>query len=245
MSGLCPFARHRIIPPGSNDPAIRPRVAILHVDAGNATSLYDYFRHRSGGIESHFHVQADGGLEQYRDIYHQADANHHANDFAVSIETQGYGAGEWTDAQLATIKRLLVWLNSEAGIPLVKCPRWDGAGVGYHIQFGSPGWWTPVAKSCPGPDRVRQFHDVLVPWMSAGATPQPTQQEDDMPYTDWPEKDRKALATDVAKAVAELTFPAPWNDKGDRKRVSLPRYLRAIWQQASRDSQGGDASPRS
>lgn len=174
MSGLCPFARHLIIPPGDNDPRIRPRLAILHVDAGNAESLHDYFRDRSGGVESHFHVRRDGVLEQYRGIYDQADANNLANDFAVSIETQGFGAGEWTAEQLATIKRLLLWLNAEAGIPLAKCRKWDGSGVGYHVQFGAPGPWTPVAKSCPGPDRVRQYNDVLVPWLNTNP------QEDDM-----------------------------------------------------------------
>lgn len=165
MSGLCPFAAHKGIRPGSNDPRIKPRVAILHVDAGNAFSLYDYFRHRSGGIESHFHVRADGVIEQYRSIYWQADANLDANDFAVSIETQGYGAGRWNDKQLDSIKRLLLWLHDEAGIPLRKVRRWNGSGVGYHTLFGSPSHWTPVAKSCPGPDRIRQFDEVLVPWM--------------------------------------------------------------------------------
>lgn len=165
-NGLCPFAIHRIIPPGSNDPRITPRVAILHVDAGDAESLYDFFKNRSGGIESHFHVRKDGKIEQYRDIYHQADANRDANDFAVSIETQGLGAGEWNEAQLDSIKRLLLWLRDEAGIPLRQIERWNGSGVGYHTLFGAPSHWTPVAKSCPGEDRKRQFHNVLVPWMN-------------------------------------------------------------------------------
>lgn len=165
MLGICPFATKRLIPAGSNDPKIKPRVAILHVDAGNADSLYDFFKNRSGGIESHFHIKKTGVIEQYRDIYHQADANRDANDFAVSIETQGLGAGQWNASQMASIQRLLLWLNVEAGIPLVRCTRWDGEGVGYHTLFGSPSHWTPVAKSCPGPDRIRQFHAVIVPWM--------------------------------------------------------------------------------
>lgn len=168
--GLCPFADHLLIPPGPNDPPIRPRTAILHVDAGNAASLFRFFSRRSGGIESHFHIRKDGRIEQYRNIYWQADANHRANDFAVSIETQGRGSGVWTSAQLAAIRRLLLWLNEEAGIPLVKCPRWDAAGVGYHVQFGAPGPWTPVAKSCPGPNRIKQFNSVLVPWMQEHVT---------------------------------------------------------------------------
>lgn len=193
---VCPFAKHLLIPPGSSDPRITPRVAILHVDAGDAESLYTYFRDRSGGIESHFHVRKDGIIEQYRDTAWQADANHMANDFAVSIETQGLGEGEWNAAQLDSIKRLLLWLNEAHGIPLVKCPTWDGAGIGYHIQFGTPGAWTPVAKSCPGPDRIRQFHDVLVPWMASNPT-----EGDDMPFTDWPQADQDALVSAVVSGI--------------------------------------------
>ena len=163
--GIYPHALQLLIAPGSNDPAITPRVAILHVDAGNASSLFSYFKYRSGGIESHFFVRSDGVVEQYRNIFWQADANLDANDFAVSIETQGYGSGKWNDKQLASIKALLIWLNGEAGIPLHQVGKWDGEGVGYHTLFGAPSHWTPVAKSCPGPSRKVQFHGVLVPWM--------------------------------------------------------------------------------
>lgn len=166
-AGFAPFAIDRNIPPGANDPPITPRVAILHVDAGNAASLYEYFGKASGGIESHFYVKRNGLIEQYRSIYREADANYRANPFAVSIETQGYADGTWTAAQIEGINRILVWLHTEAGIPLVKCPKWDGAGVGYHIQFGSPGKWTDKAKSCPGPDRIKQFNNVIVPGLVA------------------------------------------------------------------------------
>jgi N-acetyl-anhydromuramyl-L-alanine amidase AmpD len=168
---LCPFAVHLLIPPGSSDPAIKPRVAVLHVDAGGASSLFSYFRDRSGGIESHFHIRWDGTIEQYRDTGFQADANLKANDFAVSIETQGFGNGKWTPAQLASIKRLLLWLKEEHGIPLVRCSGPFGAGVGYHTMWGSPSDWTPVAKSCPGPNRIAQFDSDIVPWMESVSTP--------------------------------------------------------------------------
>lgn len=170
---LCPFARHRLIPPGSNDPRIIPVGAVLHVDAGNASSLYDYFSGPSGGIESHFHVQLDGDIEQYRDTAYEADANYRGNSWVsggrryglISIETQGYEYGEWTTAQLASIKRLLRWLADTHDFPLQKAPGWQGPGVGYHVMFGAPGPWTPEAKSCPGDRRIEQFHDELVPWM--------------------------------------------------------------------------------
>jgi hypothetical protein len=164
--GFAPFAVAKNIPPGSNDPSIVPRMAILHVAVSEGESLFDFFKNRSGGIESHFYIRRDGTVEQYRSIYFQADANLNANDFAVSIETQGMGPGKWTDAQLASIKRLLTWLHTEADVPLVKVAKWNGSGVGYHSQFPE---WSPVAKSCPGPDRIKQFNDVLVPWMSPPA----------------------------------------------------------------------------
>ena len=164
---LIPFAEKKLIAPGSNDPRIRARIGILHVDAGNASDLFDFFKNRSGGIESHGHIRRDGHLYQYRDTAFQADANHNANDFAISFETQGFGEGEWTPEQLATIKRVMLWARDVHGIPLRVVTTWNDpdGGWGYHTLFGAPSNWTPVSKSCPGPDRKRQFHDVLVPWM--------------------------------------------------------------------------------
>lgn len=210
--GICPFALAKLIPPPSNDPPIKPRVAILHVDAGNAFSLYDFFRNRSGGIESHFHVRKDGVIEQYRNIFWQADANRSANDFAVSIETQGLGAGTWNDAQMASIKRLLIWLNEETdgAIPLRKVDAWNGSGIGYHVQFGAPGPWTPVAKSCPGPDRVRQYHDVIVPWLNtnpASRDVEPIEEDDEMKLVDkityWTPTNKDRGTFSVATTLAQ------------------------------------------
>lgn len=176
-----PNARKREIRPGSNDPRIRVVGAILHVDAGNAESLFDYFDGPSGGIESHFHVRRDGTVEQYRNTGYEADANFKANSFLddgvrkgyVSIETQGLEDGEWTGRQMRSIKDLLTWLADTHGFPLRECRNAKDPGVGYHTLFGAPGPWTPVAKSCPGPDRKRQFRDVLVPWFKDASKPDP------------------------------------------------------------------------
>ena len=168
---LIPFADKLLIPPGPNDPAIIPIGIILHVDAGNSPSLYKFFRDRSGGIESHGHIRKDGDLEQYRDTEREADANYKANSFIKqgkrygynSFETQGFGEGEWTDQQIATIKQVLLWENKEHNVPLVVAPGPYEPGVGYHTLY--PKDWSPVAKSCPGKERIEQFNDVLVPWM--------------------------------------------------------------------------------
>lgn len=161
---IYPKAIVKLIPSAVDGP-IKPRLAILHVAVSEADSLYSYFRDRSGGIESHFYVRYDGTVEQYRDTLLQADANMSANDFAVSIETEGLGDGTWTDAQVQSIKDLLSWLHTEHAIPLVVPTKWDGSGVGYHILFMQQ--WAGGPRSCPGPNRIKQFNDVLVPWMKA------------------------------------------------------------------------------
>lgn len=171
---LYPKAVKRLIPHGSNDPAIKPIGAILHVDAGNAggESLFRYFSEASGGIESHFHIEKDGTVYQYRDTNFEADANYKGNSFVVdgvrrgyiSIETQGLERGKWTIAQVKSIKDLLLWLSEEHEFPLEVPKTSKSPGVGYHTLFGAPSDWTPVAKSCPGPDRKVQFREELVPW---------------------------------------------------------------------------------
>ncbi len=179
-----PAATKKEIKPGSNDPAITPIGAILHVDAGNTRDLYNYFNGPSGGIESHFQIAKDGVVFQYRGVGREADANYKGNSFLVggtrfgyvSIETQGLASGEWTDAQLASIKKLLLWLREEWNIQLQVPKTSKSPGVGYHILFGAPGDWTPVAKSCPGPNRIKQYRAIIVPWMKSvmgGSTPTP------------------------------------------------------------------------
>ena len=193
---LYPGANQRPIAPGANDPEIIPCGVILHTDAGNSKSLYGYFKDKSGGIESHFHIPKELKPEQYRDTSREADANLKANSFLrggkrygfISVETQGFATDEWNAHQLEEIKKLLLWAHQTHGIPLRVCPAWNEDGVGYHIMFGSPGPWTPVAKECPGKRRVQQFNTVLVPWMKSlllggGSTPTPPVEED-MPLTD-------------------------------------------------------------
>ena len=175
-----PGAVKKEIRPGVNDPVIIPLGVILHTDAGNSASLYNYFNGPSGGIESHFHIPKKNPVEQYRDTGFEADANLKANSFYVdgirygflSVETQGLASDPWNDYQLTEIKKLIQWARSvHPRILLRVCPGPFSAGIGYHTLFGSPGPWTPVAKSCPGPLRIKQFNDVLVPWFKTAATP--------------------------------------------------------------------------
>lgn len=181
MSGWYPKAIVKNIRPGENDPAIKPVGVILHVAVSEGSSLYSYFNGPSGGIESHFYIRRDGTVEQYREAGFEADANYRANSFVedgvrkgfLSVETQGMASGEWTAAQMTSIKALIVWAHETYKIPYVVAPDPTGPGIGYHTLFSS---WTNVAgKVCPGPDRIRQFKGPLTRWLEEKRAPAPTQ----------------------------------------------------------------------
>lgn len=229
-SGRYPHARLRLIPAGSSDPPIIPVGVILHVAVSEAASLHDYFAGRSGGIESHAYITRGGVFEQYREFTREADANYRANSFVrdgrrygfLSVETQGLERGRWDPPQLDAIKAFLVWAAREYDFPLRPCPGPYAAGVGYHVMFGAPGPWTPVAKTCPGPDRVRQFHEVLVPWMAGGA------EEDDMPAPkDWTKADWQAFDDHVFDTVWRRDALA------NRSATGKPDEGNPTWQPAS------------
>lgn len=160
---ICPFATVKLLPESDSQPTIVPRAIILHSAAGRG-SLYRYFRD-SSNLESHFWISEKGVIEQYMDTERRAEANRDANTFAVSIETESsvQATERWTTAQADAIVRLCVWLCESHGIPKRQIASPTGAGIGWHVMFGAPGPWTPVAKSCPGPARVIQARDEIIP----------------------------------------------------------------------------------
>jgi hypothetical protein len=240
---IYPAAKLRNIPPGVNDPAIIAMGAILHVDAANSGSLYSYFNGPSGGIESHFFVRKDGVVEQYRDTKYEADANYHANSFVkggktygyISIETQGFASGEWNAAQLAEIKKLLVWLSHTHNFPLKKCATPADPGVGWHVMFGAPGPWTPHAKVCPGPDRVKQYNEILVPWFKTAVIP-PAKPVIPPPVT--PPKEDTLSAQDVEDGIDN--YMQRYYSKGGTGGIN--RAEDEAWQKAMLDAANRQAA---
>lgn len=204
MTLTIPWADLQLIKPGANDPRVDLRTGILHVDAGNAYNLHDWFDGPSGGIESHLHIPKDGHTFQYRDLLYEADANWHANPFAMSVETQGYADGVWTADQLSEIKRIMLYSakTPAIGIPLRPPKFWNDAGWGYHTMFER---WHPEDKSCPGRQRIEQYHDLLVPWM-AQAKENPTMAIEDLILNS---SERNRLANNrVEELLKELATPA-------------------------------------
>ena len=219
--GFMPGAIIKNIPPGSNDPAITPVGGVLHVAVSESDSLYPYFDGPSGGIESHFYVRYDGTIEQYRSIYFEADANYKGNSFMrggkrcglLSIENEGWGAGKWAAEQIASMKNIILWANAEADVPIQPITTWDGDGWGYHTMFGAPGPWTDKAgKTCPGPDRIVQFKEIIRPWLRLGGKdPQPPPP---------PAQSRVEMARDLFAQGLDLLEATP--EKRKRVHAAIP-----------------------
>lgn len=201
-----PGATFRPIPETTTQPAIRATQVILHVSASEARSLFDWWNATGNDLESHFHVARDGYAEQYIDTARSADANYLANrrsdgTGAISVETQGADAGgPWSAAQLDRIVAILRWAHTVHGVPLRLCPGPDEPGIGWHVMWGAPGAWTPAAgKVCPGPARIAQIKNVILPRLLRG-TPATTEEDDMADYG--PQLD--AIKADTARVRALL-----------------------------------------
>lgn len=171
----CPFAIHQPLPENNFQANLNPRAVILHTAVSNAASLFNFFNAAGNGIESHFYIYKDGTIYQYIDTVKTADANLKANGFAISIETWDGGTiverqpTPWTAEQVESIIKLCRWLNQvHPAIKLQKIPSAYDSGIGYHVQFGSPGPWTPVSKSCPTAARIKQYNEVIIPILEGG-----------------------------------------------------------------------------
>jgi len=192
------------IPQTSTDPIIVPVGDVFHVAVSEAESLHDFFSN-DGGIESTGYIRRDGTIEQYRPLNVECDAQNDGNSWVTggvrygynSWETQGMGEGEWTPEQVASIQRIIAWKHDHYGTPLRLTPGWNQPGTGYHCLFPE---WNRNAHSCPGPDRVRQFNNVIVPWMNQGG------QETDMPLNDTDLAKIQKIADDSATAAVNAVL---------------------------------------
>lgn len=172
-----PSAVYRPIPAATRQPRITPRAIILHSAAGKG-SLYNWWVTNPQGLESHLWIAETGRTEQYVPFNIRADANGQANSFAISIETEStiQATEPWTPAQLDAIVAACDWICDRYGIPRRLMTHPTDSGIAWHIQFGAPGPWTGVAKSCPGPARIAQVKSVIIPRLQAlaGAKPAPS-----------------------------------------------------------------------
>lgn len=140
---------------------------IVHSTGTEATAAqnYAYFNRPDVVVESTFIVgrtSADPTL-QILDSTAMADANLSANASGISVEVVGLATDEYTDWQKAELVRLGRWVHAVHGIPHQIVPTPVGAGYGWHVMFGAPGPWTPIAKDCPGAVRIDTLKKEIFP----------------------------------------------------------------------------------
>jgi hypothetical protein len=170
---------------------LEPRMVIFHTMVGSLRGTDAHFRN-SSAKESHFGVggtsddDLDGVIWQWVDTGRRADANRNAYAFAISIETSDGGDENqpWSARQIDSLVALTRRLCELHGIPARVVSTWDDplGGLGWHVMFGAPGPWTPVAKSCPGPVRLEQLKTVVFPQLGIRdfLGPEPASTTDDM-----------------------------------------------------------------
>lgn len=155
-----------------------PRVLIFHTMVGHLQGSDAMFRQGGyDGTESHFGVggpwepgDLDGAVWQWQSLDRQADAQNAGNAYATSIETADGGKPErpWTDKQLAALVDLTAWWCRQTGAPARIVAGPGERGIGYHAQFDA---WAPDGRPCPGPVRIRQLRDIVVPRVRAVLAP--------------------------------------------------------------------------
>jgi hypothetical protein len=133
------------------------------------------------------------------DTGRRADANYHANAFAISIETEDNGDPDhfpWSPAQLASLRWLHAKLRAvHPTIPRRRCPSPAGGGLGHHSMWGAPSPWTPVAGKLlaldtlvPTPDGLRTLREITVGSVVFDERGEPcnvTATYDDLPERAW------------------------------------------------------------
>ncbi len=166
------LAAKRPLPEAESQPPITPRVVIVHTMDGTLQDTETMFAAPDFGIEAHFGIGCplcpaglDGAVWQWMDTDRQADGNLDANEFGISIETCDHHdpMRKWSPKQVDALIRLIGRLCDHYAIPRQVCPAWDGSGLGWHVMWGAPSHWTPEVKICPGPVRIAQLKETVLP----------------------------------------------------------------------------------
>jgi peptidoglycan hydrolase-like protein with peptidoglycan-binding domain len=177
LPNLMPGVPFRPLSDNQTEPRITPRILVYHTMVGYLKSTENYFKNVNGtgfsGPESHFGVGGswdgdalDGQIWQWQGLLWQADAQFDpSNNWCTSVETSDGGiwkpkTPEWSDKQIVSLIKIGAFWCKGTGIDPVVAKSYDGRGLGYHQLFRE---WNTDSHNCPGPLRVAQFYDLIVP----------------------------------------------------------------------------------
>jgi N-acetylmuramoyl-L-alanine amidase-like protein len=165
-------------------------IICIHTMVGYLFSTEDMFDNEGfTGTESHFGVggkwgsdvrgrNLDGAVWQFQDTDFTADANLEGKWTVISIETADNAPQDpddllpWTPKQVESIVDLIAELCLKYNIPpkLIPDTKDGRRGLAYHAQGCTPNvvaggqhWSTKKGKVCPGPARIKQFKNTIIP----------------------------------------------------------------------------------
>jgi peptidoglycan hydrolase-like protein with peptidoglycan-binding domain len=129
------------------------RGVVVHIMAGTLAGTDSWFRNPRAQASSHFGTGRTGQLRQWVDTADRAWAQGAGNRSWLSVENEGHGGDELTDAQIDANARVLAWAHQRYGVPLQATNDPQGRGLGHH-GMGGQAWGGHT--SCPGTRIVHQ-----------------------------------------------------------------------------------------
>lgn len=187
-----PSATKDAVPLRDSQKSIKPVGLVLHTAVSNSSHLRP-----TGTVRWHHYLNKEGKLYQYfdhnvsaacqRDGNRWYDSNQDRYEGFISLESwDGAGTSVWPDyntnhsggpawnkAQVDSIVKLIVFLNKQYGVPIVKATGPQGAGIGFHRQFTGKGddirWNT--SHACPGNKRAAQVPGIIAAAKKLAALP--------------------------------------------------------------------------
>ncbi len=142
----------------------------LHIMAGTLTGTESWFNNPRAEASSHFGTGRAGALRQWVDTRDRAWAQAAGNPHWISIENEGKGGDELTDAQLDACARVLAWAHTEHGVPLRIASSPSERGLGHHAMGGAA-WGNHTA--CPGTKVIAQKAEIVRRAKALLAPPKP------------------------------------------------------------------------
>lgn len=154
----------------------------LHIMAGTLEGTQAWFGNPQAEASSHFGTGKAGQLRQWVDTRDRAWAQADGNPHWISVENEGRGGDELTDAQLDDCARVLAWAHKTHSVPLQVTSSPNGRGLGHHAMGGAA-WGGHSA--CPGgriiaqkPEIVKRAKAIVAGKADPGTAPATTWTED-------------------------------------------------------------------
>ncbi|WP_326637252.1 N-acetylmuramoyl-L-alanine amidase [Streptosporangium sp. NBC_01755] len=137
---------------------VEVRGVVLHIMAGTLGGTDSWFRNPRAQASSHFGTSRGGQLVQWVDTRDKAWTQGTGNRSWISIENEGKGGDELTDAQLDRCAQVLAWAHTEHGVPLQVTSDPGGRGLGHH-SMGGKAWGGH--SMCPGARIIAQKPEIV------------------------------------------------------------------------------------